>query len=59
MGHSFRHIGIKIPEPTKLSEKGHGTYVTSGDELEESLLKRAYLNYVGHWACVRKARAGA
>ena len=59
LGHSVEHGGIGIPDPRLSVESSYNTSKADSGELVDSLLGGYVLNYVGHRACVRKARQSA
>ena len=48
---------IGTPEPSKSAEWGHATSAEVCEALVKSILGGANLKYVGHWYCIREARA--
>ena len=56
LGHSVKHVGLCIPDPRLSAESAYNTSKTASGELEDSLLGGSTLNYVGHRACIRRAR---
>ena len=56
LGHRVKHGGLGIPDPRMSEECAYNTSKAASRELLDSLLGGSVLNYVGHRACVRKAR---
>ena len=59
LGHSINYGGLCIPDPRQSAECAYNTSKAASRELVDSLLGGSALNYVGHRACVRKARKSA
>ena len=56
LGHSVNHGGLGILDPRLSAECAHNTSKAASRELIDYLLGDSVLNYIGHRACVRKAR---
>ena len=59
LGHSFKHVGLGIPDPQLSEESAYNTSKAASGELVDSLLGGYVLNYICHRACVRKSRQTA
>ena len=55
LGHSVKHGGLGIPDPRLSEDSAYNTSKAASGELVDSLLGGSALNYVSHWACVRKS----
>ena len=56
IGHSIKHGGLGLPDPRLSKESVYNNSKAASGELVDSPLGYSTLNYVGHRACVGKAR---
>ena len=59
LGHSFKHVGLGIPDPQLSARSAYNTSKGASGELVDSLLGMYDINYVGHRECVRKSSLAA
>ena len=58
LGSRVERSGLGIPESSISAARGNGTSVVILRELVASLIYGMNLNYMGHWAYVRKSSVG-